>query len=55
MVLSTLSVYTKQRCNKYKLLLTSSDILVYLREIQFQTNAKFDVKIKKEHRVRLAI
>ena len=35
-----LNGYTKRRCTKYKLLLTSSDISASLRESRFQTNVK---------------
>ena len=41
-----LNGYTKRWCTKYKILLTSCDISVWLRESRFQTNAKSNVKIK---------
>ena len=44
-VLLYLNGYTKWRCTKYKLSLTSSDISAKPRESRFQTSAKSNVKI----------
>ena len=42
---SSSNYYTKRRRNKYKLLLTISDISTSLRESHFQINAISNIKI----------